>query len=329
MDIKIRSERISDYNSIASINYEAFLGWHPDNPYVSEPILVDLLRHNSMFDPELSLVAEFDDKVIGHVLFSPFRFIVLGREQVGVVLAPVAVKPEFQNKGVGSMLIEEGHKRAREKGFAFSLLCGHVEYYPRFGYKTGMFSLSGVNVSICLESFNDEGFHERPVNGRDTEWIFEEWKSQHASDALAISSGKNISEWSNHNMQCRCSVISKNNRILGYVRYARSKRLNIKELVCKSEDITDILSYLAWKSYGRAQGEMSIALPFETLQASLGNAGDYKVTDERVAYKAFMIRTLEYTSPIDEYCEKVEKEVIKPGIIAFPAMFDVDDGRDE
>ena len=80
MDVKIRSERVSDYNSIASINYEAFLGWHPDNPYVSEPILVDLLRHNSMFDPELSLVAECDDNVIGHVLFSPFRFIVLGRE---------------------------------------------------------------------------------------------------------------------------------------------------------------------------------------------------------------------------------------------------------
>lgn len=103
MDIKIRRERISDYNSIANVNYEAFPGWHPDNQYVSEPILVDLLRHNSMFDPELSLVAELNGKIIGHVLFSPFRFIVLGEEQLGAVLAPVAVMPEFQHKGIGSM----------------------------------------------------------------------------------------------------------------------------------------------------------------------------------------------------------------------------------
>ena len=92
MNIKIRREQVSDYNSIANVNYEAFLGWHPDNPYVSEPILVDMLRHNSMFDPELSLVAELDGKVAGHALFSPFRFIVLGGEQSGVLLAPVAVK---------------------------------------------------------------------------------------------------------------------------------------------------------------------------------------------------------------------------------------------
>lgn len=94
MNIKIRSERISDYSAIANVNYEAFLGWHLDNPYVSEPIIVDLLRHNDRFDPELSLVAELDGEIIGDVLFSPFKFIVLGTEQLGVVLAPIAVKPK-------------------------------------------------------------------------------------------------------------------------------------------------------------------------------------------------------------------------------------------
>jgi len=58
MDIKIRNERISDFSCIANVNNEAFLGWHPNNQYVSEPILVDFLRHNSMLDPELSLIAE-------------------------------------------------------------------------------------------------------------------------------------------------------------------------------------------------------------------------------------------------------------------------------
>ena len=122
MNIKIRNERTSDYNSIANVNYEAFLGWHPDNQYVSEPILVDLLRHNSMFDPELSLVAEIGGEIVGHVLFSPFKFIVLGVEEMGVLLAPIAVRPEFQYKGIGGMLIEEGHRIAKGKGFTFSLL---------------------------------------------------------------------------------------------------------------------------------------------------------------------------------------------------------------
>ncbi|OPX43520.1 hypothetical protein CLHUN_26670 [Ruminiclostridium hungatei] len=329
MDIKIRSERISDYSSVANVNYEAFLGWHPDNQYVSEPVLVDLLRHNSLFDPELSLVAEFEGKVIGHVLFSPFRFIVLGREQMGVILAPAAVKPEFQNKGVGSRLIEEGHRKAKEKGFVFSLLCGHEGYYPRFGYKTAMFSETGANVNICREDFDHEGFNDRPVKEEDIKWIPELWKSQHATEAIALMPGENISEWSNQGMHCRCSVVSKNNRILGYVRYASLKRLNIKELVAKSEDVPDILAYLVWKSYGKAQGEMSILLPAEKINAMLVNSGNYRITEGRIAHKAFMMKVLQHAGPVEDYCEKVEKGLIKPGIIAFPAMFDIDDGRDK
>lgn len=115
MNINVRSEKISDYNSIANVIYEAFSGISKENEYISEPILVDLLRHNSIYDPELSLVAEVDGKVAGYALFSPFRFIVSGVEQLGVVLAPLAVKPEFQNKGVGSALIEEGHRIAKKK----------------------------------------------------------------------------------------------------------------------------------------------------------------------------------------------------------------------
>lgn len=113
MDVRIRSERLSDYNSIANVHYAAFLGWRPDDYFVCEHILVSLLRHNSMFDPELSFVAEYNRRIVGHVLFCPFKFTVLGEEQPGVVLAPVAVLPEFQRKGIGGMLIQEGHRKAR------------------------------------------------------------------------------------------------------------------------------------------------------------------------------------------------------------------------
>ena len=327
MDIKIRSERISDYNSIANVNYAAFLGWRPDDQFISEHLLVSMLRHNSTFDPELSLVAEHDGRVVGHALFSPFKFIVLGQEQWGVVLAPVAVMPEFQRKGIGSMLIEEGHRKAREKGFAFSLLCGHPTYYPRFSYKTGMFSLSGTKVNINMENFKGQGFTDRPVSEQDISWLVEAWKSQHGMDALALFPGDNITEWSNHGFKCRCLVVIKNDRILGYVRYVKANILNIKELLVRNEDIPDLLAYLAWKEYGKAQGEMHVALPVERLQAPLGSTGNYEIFDRQTSDKAFMIKILDHESPIVTYCERVEKGLIKPGIIIFPAMFDIDEGR--
>ncbi|MCQ1530393.1 GNAT family N-acetyltransferase [Lutispora saccharofermentans] len=329
MNIKIRSERVADYNGIANVNYEAFLGWHPDNQYVSESIMVDLLRHNSLFDPDLSLVAETGGQIVGYALFSPFKFIVLGAEQLGVVLAPVAVKPEFQNRGIGGMLIEEGHKRAESKGFSFSLLCGHPSYYPRFGYKTRMFSLSGAKVMVDAMSFNGDSFHERPVSLKDLSRVMECWKDIHDHDGLALFPGTSISEWSNHGLQCRCTMVLKNDRVLGYARYVKTNVLSIKELLAKTEDAADLLSYLAWKNYGSKQGEIHIPLSAEKMN-SLINVNDFfNALDERNNHEAFMIKVLKEKSSIAGYCEQVEKGEIQPGIIAFPPMFDVDDGRVE
>jgi predicted N-acetyltransferase YhbS len=54
-----------------------------------------------------------------------------------------------------------------EKGFAFSLLCGHPDYYPKFGYRTRMFSVSGTKVKLASVEFNDAVYTERPVNSSD------------------------------------------------------------------------------------------------------------------------------------------------------------------
>lgn len=322
MNINVRSEKISDYNSIANVIYEAFSGISKENEYISEPILVDLLRHNSIYDPELSLVAEVDGKVAGYALFSPFRFIVSGVEQLGVVLAPLAVKPEFQNKGVGSALIEEGHRIAKKKGFAFSLLCGHEKYYPKFGYKTAMFSMSGVRVSISRKDFDSKGFSERRVRESDISLILKSWNREYSSASLALFPGESIIEWSSHFAKYRCSIIEKDNRILGYVRVADSKILSIRELLADSNDIPDILAYLAWKKYGSAEGKIDISQPEEKFRM-YGSVG-FNVTDKRAGYNAFMIKVFDHNSPIADYCENVEKGLIKPGIISFPAMFDVD-----
>jgi putative acetyltransferase len=328
MDVQIRSEKLSDYSAVANVNYEAFLGWHPDNCRVSEPVMVDLLRHNENFDPDLSLIAEIAGEVSGHVLFSIYQFIVAGTAQQGAVLAPIAVKPEFHRRGIGAMLIEEGHRRARAKGCTFSLLCGHDTYYPKFGYRTKMFSESGTKITVNLQQFDPRPFSTRPVCSKDIPDVIKAWKSRHSADALALFPGEAINAWHNYGFAYRCDTVLKNDRVLGYIRYVRTNPLQVKELLAKAEDLPDILAWLACVQYGRPQGEIHIASPVEGLQFLQTQPG-FGLMDARVAYSAFMIKVLEQDSPIARYCDQVENGSLKPGIVVFPSLFDLEDGRAE
>lgn len=329
MRIITRSERISDYNSIANITYEAFLGWMPENFYVTEPMLVDYLRHNSRFNPDLSLVAEAEGEIVGHVVFTPYKFIVLGVEQSGVVLGPISVKPSFQRKGIGRMLIEEGHRRAKEMGYTFSLLCGHEDYYPKFGYRTGMFSMGGVKTKVNREGFNGTGFISRPVNEQDIPWLLETWGNLYGEAAISLFPGEFISDWNNYGFNCLCAVVLKKDRILGYVRYVRTPVLNVKVLLAKAgEDVPDILAYLLTKEFNEPAGEVRIALPAEKVRPLLTPEGGQAIIDEQSTHQAFMIKVFEENSLIARYCRQVEEGLVKPGIIVFPSAFDAEEGRD-
>lgn len=337
-NIKVRSEQASDFNAVANVNYEAFLGWHPDNPYVSEPVMVDLLRHNSLYDPELSLVAEIDGQIAGHALFSPFLFAVLGRKQMGAVLGPIAVRPEFQKAGIGGALIEEGHRRLKHKGFGFSLLCGHDTYYPRFGYEMKMFSEAGTKLSICKVDPDAGDLTERPVNEQDMPWIIKKWHEQYDGSSLALFPGDTVCEWMNMCFKCRCSMLSRGDRLLGYIRYELSDPTSIRELLVDKEDIPDMLAWLSrmsWKRQGPAGGERKLSqpveilagLPAEMFEDLEDRSGKLKSEDLRNACSAFMIKVLDEDSPIAQYCDEVRSGLIKPGIVRFPPAFDVDDGR--
>ncbi len=316
MKIQVRSERVSDYNSIANVNYQAFHNWHPDNPFVCEPLLVDLIRHSSLFDPELSLVLERDNEVVGHALFTPFQFIVLGREERGVLLGPIAIAPCMQRQGLGRLLMEEGHKRVAAKGFSFSLLCGHETYYPKFGYKTRMFSLSGSTVLIVKER-PKEDLWERPVKKEDIPWILEAWKKGHSKDCLALLPGATLSDWCNHGVLHRSSVIGYQKSIVGYVRYG-THPLSLKEVLAEKEDLPRILHYL-----GAGKKELTIGLPADLLLEIL-DPNYFQVLDTQEAQDAFMIRVFQLESRIFEYTKQVEEGLRKPGIIIFPAVFDID-----
>ncbi len=133
MDIKIRPEQPADYLTVQELTRQAF-----ENLAISdhtEHLLVERLRRSDAFVPELSLVAEADGRIVGHILFTKVT-IDNGEQQFEALsLAPVSVLLEYQGKGIGGKLIEEGHQQARALGFTSVLLVGHPEYYPRFGYE--------------------------------------------------------------------------------------------------------------------------------------------------------------------------------------------------
>ncbi len=146
--LKIRQEVPSDYDAVIALTAKAF----ETMPFSEgdEDKLVDRLRKAPTFIPELSLVAELDNQLVGHILFTPM-VIDNGQQQFkSLVLGPVSVLPEFQKQGIGGQLIVAGHQKARDLGFQSVILIGHPEYYPRFGYKKA--STWGIKTLIPLPS---------------------------------------------------------------------------------------------------------------------------------------------------------------------------------
>lgn len=126
--VVIRQEEAKDYPAVYAVIKSAFASAaHADG---NEQDLVSALRQSDAFLPEMSLVAEIDGKIVGHILFTKVDI----GGSVQLALAPLSVLPEYQRRGVGSALIREGHRRARELGYGYSIVLGSETYYPRMGY---------------------------------------------------------------------------------------------------------------------------------------------------------------------------------------------------
>lgn len=157
----IRQETVDDYKEVYELITEAFAtAEHADG---NEQDLVAALRKGTAFIPELSLVAEIDGRLAGHILFTKAKV----NDVEVLALAPLSVRPEYQRQGVGTALINEGHKIAKSLGYQYSVVLGSETYYPRVGYIPAQ--QLGIEVP---EGFPAENFmaiqlqkNAQPLNG--------------------------------------------------------------------------------------------------------------------------------------------------------------------
>jgi putative acetyltransferase len=142
----IRQEQFEDRNAIYELNTLAF-------QQENESKLIDAIRASEFFIPELSLVAVKEKEVIGHILFSMISIETRNGAVPTLGLAPMAVKPEYQNQGIGSALVREGLKRCEQLGFEHVVVLGHPHFYPKFGFQPAI--LKGIKPPFQVP---DEAF---------------------------------------------------------------------------------------------------------------------------------------------------------------------------
>ena len=123
--ITIRRETPEDIDSIRYVNEQAF-------GQENESKLIEKLRKRGVLT--ISLVATQDGEIVGHIAFSPVVVESEGSSFEAIALAPMAVLPMYQRKGIGSQMVRAGLKECRRLGHEIVVVLGHPDYYPRFGF---------------------------------------------------------------------------------------------------------------------------------------------------------------------------------------------------
>ncbi|WP_076592461.1 GNAT family N-acetyltransferase [Herminiimonas arsenitoxidans] len=155
----IRPEQHSDIQTIADVTRAAFA----DHPYSDhfEQFIINALRDAGALS--ISLVAEIDDQIVGHIAFSPVS--ISDRSSNWYGLGPVSVLPQWQKQGIGKALIHHGLALLKENHAQGCVLLGEPDYYCRFGFQpSANLILAGVPPEYFLALSFDGKFHKGNVD---------------------------------------------------------------------------------------------------------------------------------------------------------------------
>ncbi|MBC3900706.1 GNAT family N-acetyltransferase [Acetobacterium malicum] len=143
--IKIRNEEESDYQRVEELTRKSF--WNLYIPGCNEHYLVHVMRSHKDFLPELDLVIEVDNQIIGNIMYTKAKLIdESGAEKDILTFGPVCILPEYQRKGYGKKLIEYSFEQAAALGYDVIVIFGNPNNYVSRGFK------SCKRYNICLEN---------------------------------------------------------------------------------------------------------------------------------------------------------------------------------
>jgi len=129
----IRLEEEKDYIDVENLTREAF--WNLHVPGCDEHLLIHNMRKAPEFIKELDFVAIVDNEIVGNIVYVKSKVIDNGVEHEVITFGPVSVLPKYQNRGIGSKLINHTIPLVKEMGYKGIIIYGHPEYYKRFGFK--------------------------------------------------------------------------------------------------------------------------------------------------------------------------------------------------
>jgi putative acetyltransferase len=305
LSMNIRPETVADYAAIANLHARAF------GHRIGEALIVALHRQRSVFDPELSFVAEVDSRVVGHVLFSPHQMRLLGQTVPAVNLAPIAVDPAYQKRGIGGRLIAEGHAVAAEKGYMVSFLLGHTTYYPRFGYRIHAYGAAQTTVSV--DALTGESVERRPPLDEDVAALRAIWQHDEAAVDFALNPGPDLIDWLSPDPAVRAVVYLRDGDIVGYTRIHYAEPAKPRVFLARDGAIARSMAY----SISRDANAPELVLPVHP--AAVAAAGFSEPTCE--TWAAAMARDLA-PSPLQDYLAQVQERRRPPGRPTWPVAFD-------
>lgn len=144
-NFRIRNEEEADYQRVEDITRKAF--WNLYVPGCNEHYLVHVMRSHKDFLPELDLVIEVDDQIIGNIMYTKAKLIDESGEKKDILtFGPVCILPEYQREGYGKKLLEYSFEKAAALGYDVIVIFGNPNNYVGRGF------MSCKKYNVCLEN---------------------------------------------------------------------------------------------------------------------------------------------------------------------------------
>jgi putative acetyltransferase len=311
--VTVRAERLEDYAAIADVHAQAFGGGY------AEGLIVALHRQRPGFDPRLSLVAERDGQIVGHILYSPRTFRLMDEDVRGVNLSPLGIDPLWQRQGIGGALMEAGDAEVRRLGYSLSVIWGHPDYYPRFGYHTHVYG--GSKLTIHAAQLNEvrhltAGLLEtRKPTPADIGELIAIWRIEEDAVDFSVVPDSTALWWLSPDPRVICEVYTSGGKIVGYTRTSSADVSNVRFFMA-----ADGQSALMMAAMLSSRGDVSV--PLHPNSASAQALATRLGTPELHAWGAGMAQSF-HPNPFDDYLELIRRGERLVGRPVWPAEFDV------